>query len=163
MRILTFGLLLEEFLAGAGAAGGFGVWHCLFVCFFVWVFVLFLLCWLGSRSRSRVSNLFGWVGSVVYFLGYICCCFLFQKSFERVYLLSLQINTLNFYSLVCEIEVMVVVERCFFLLYLLGRREAENGKRVVDERRHDIEYVVLRQIEFYSFPLFKNSSKISKK
>ena len=27
---LTFGLLLEEFLAGAGAAGGLGVWHCLY-------------------------------------------------------------------------------------------------------------------------------------
>ena len=34
----TLGLLLEEFLAGAGAAGGFGVGHCVFF-FFVILFV----------------------------------------------------------------------------------------------------------------------------
>ena len=34
--VRTFGLLLEEFLAGAGAAGGFGVGHCLYCYFILW-------------------------------------------------------------------------------------------------------------------------------
>ena len=90
------------------------------VFFFVWVLFYLVV------EEVRFGGVFPWI-----YLFFFFCRGVLNVS---RYLLCVQVDTLYFFFWVARLKSWSF----FFLLYLLGRREAENG---VDERRHDIEYV----------------------